>query len=73
MRQDVGMPQPVDPDANAVVSKVGQCWRMIHDRQGQAAHCTTRTIVGATLGLSPERRASIYRARFACDGYLQPQ
>ena len=31
--------QPGDPYANAFVSEVGQCWRMIHDRQGQADHC----------------------------------
>jgi hypothetical protein len=34
-----GMPQPGDPYASAFVAEVGQCWRMIHDRQGQAAHC----------------------------------
>jgi len=33
------MPQPGDPYANAFVSEPMQCWRMIHDRQGQAAHC----------------------------------
>jgi hypothetical protein len=33
------MPQPGDPYADAFGSEVGQCWRMIHDRQGQATHC----------------------------------
>ena len=33
------MPEPGDPYASAFVSEVGQCWRMIHDRQMQAAHC----------------------------------
>jgi hypothetical protein len=33
------MPEPGDPYANAFVSEPMQCWRMIHDRQGQAAHC----------------------------------
>ena len=58
-----GLPQPGDPCANAVVSEVGQCWRMIHDRQRQAAHCTIRAIVSGKSGLSPEGRTSIYRVR----------
>ena len=33
------MPEPGDPYANAFVSEPMQCWRMIHDRQGQADHC----------------------------------
>ena len=33
------MPAPGDPYASAFVAQAGQCWRMIHDRQGQAAHC----------------------------------
>lgn len=33
------MPEPGDPYASAFVCEVGQCWRMIHDRQGQATHC----------------------------------
>jgi len=37
------MPQPGDPYADAFVSEVGQCWRMVHDRQGQAAHCLEPT------------------------------
>ena len=55
-----------------VVSEVGQCWRMIHDRQRQAAHCTIRAIVSGKSGLSPERRTSIHRVRPDCGGYLQP-
>jgi hypothetical protein len=33
------MPQPGDPYANAFISEPMECWRMIHDRQGQATHC----------------------------------
>ncbi len=27
------------PSANAFIAEPMQCWRMIHDRQGQATHC----------------------------------
>jgi hypothetical protein len=37
------MPQPGDPYADAFVSEAGQCWRMVHDRHGQAAHCLEPT------------------------------
>ena len=33
------MPQPGDPYAQAFVCEPGECWRMVHDRQGQATHC----------------------------------
>lgn len=33
------MPQPGDPYAAAFVAEVDQCWRMVHDTQGQATHC----------------------------------
>jgi len=33
------MPQPGDPYARAFIAEPMQCWRMIHDRQGQATHC----------------------------------
>jgi hypothetical protein len=33
------MPRPGDPYANAYIAEHMKCWRMIHDRQGQAAHC----------------------------------
>ena len=37
------MPAPGDPYASAFVAEVGQCWRMVHDRQGQATHCLQPT------------------------------
>jgi integrase len=30
------MPRPGDPYANAFIAEHMKCWRMIHDRQGQA-------------------------------------
>jgi hypothetical protein len=39
----MAMPQPGDPYAQAFISEVEKCWRMVHDRQGQAAHCHERT------------------------------
>ena len=33
------MPRTGDPYAQAFIAELMQCWRMIHDRQGQAAHC----------------------------------
>jgi hypothetical protein len=32
------MPQPGDPYANAFIAEHMKCWRMIHDRQGQATY-----------------------------------
>ena len=43
------MPEPGDPYANAFVSDPMQCWRMIHDRQGQADHCGRDAVVDRTL------------------------
>ena len=37
------MPQPGDPYASAFVAEVDHCWRMVHDRQGQATHCREAT------------------------------
>jgi len=33
------MPQPGDRYAQAFTVEAGQCWAMMHDRQGQATHC----------------------------------
>ena len=35
----MAMPEPGDPYAKLLVSEPMQCWRVIHDRQLQAAHC----------------------------------
>jgi hypothetical protein len=34
-----GRPQPGDRYAQAFTVEPGQCWAMVHDRQGQATHC----------------------------------
>jgi hypothetical protein len=34
-----GMPQPGKRYAQAFTVEPGQCWAMLHDRQGQATHC----------------------------------
>jgi hypothetical protein len=33
------MPRPGDRYAQAFTVEPGQCWTMVHDRQGQATHC----------------------------------
>jgi len=33
------MPRRGDPYANAFIAEPMMCWRMVHDRQGQATHC----------------------------------
>ena len=35
----MAMPQPGDPYASAFIAEHMKCWRMIHDRLGQATHC----------------------------------
>ena len=49
------MPEPGDPYASAFVAQHMKCWRMIHDRQGQAAHCLETPIVDRALVLSSRR------------------
>jgi hypothetical protein len=59
---------PGDPYANAFVSEVGQCWRMVHDRQGQAAHCLeTPTWTGRWFAPSGERWWRVW----ACPDHLE--
>ena len=33
------MPQPGDRYAQVFTVEPGQCWAMVHDRQGQETHC----------------------------------
>ena len=33
------LPRPGDRYAQAFTVEPGQCWAMVHDRQGQATHC----------------------------------
>jgi hypothetical protein len=35
----MAMPRPGDPYASAFIAQPMQCWRVVHDRQLQAAHC----------------------------------
>ena len=48
------MPQPGDHYAQAFRAEPNECWRIVHDRQGQATHCLeTTTFTGrwcSTLG-----------------------
>ena len=59
------MPQPGDPSANVFVAEVGQCWRMIHDRQGQATHCREAPTWTGPLVLS-ERREVVEGVGLRC-------
>lgn len=38
------MPQPGDPYASAFIAEVEKCCRVVHDYNGQAAHCAEPTI-----------------------------
>jgi hypothetical protein len=62
------MPRPGDPYASAFVAEVGQCWRMIHDRQGQATHCRdVPTWTGRWFALSGERWWRVW----ACPAHIE--
>jgi hypothetical protein len=37
------MPQPGDPYSQAFIVEPNECWRIVHDRQGQATHCLETT------------------------------
>ena len=46
------MPQPGDRYAQAFTVEPGQCWAMVHDRQGQATHCAeTPSLVRAARAM----------------------
>ena len=59
------MPRPGDPYANAFVAEHMKCWRMVHDRQGQADHCLETPSWTGTLVLAQ------WRPLVACVGLLR--
>ena len=59
------MPAPGDPYAGAFVAEVGQCWRMIHDRQGQATHWQGDAHLDWPLA-RPERRKVVESVGVSC-------
>jgi hypothetical protein len=62
------MPSPGDPYASAFVSEVGQCWRMVHDRQLQATHCPeTPSWTGRWFAPSGKQWWRVW----ACPGHLE--
>jgi hypothetical protein len=62
------MPEPGDPYASAFVAEVGKCWRMIHDRQGQATHrMETPTWTGRWY--SPRHNGDYWRV-WSCSSHL---
>jgi hypothetical protein len=64
-----GMPQPGDPYANAFVAEHMKCWRMIHDRHGQAAHCLeTPTWTGRWFAPSGKRWWRVWACQDHLDG-----
>jgi hypothetical protein len=66
--QPMAMPQPGDPYANAFVAEYMGCWRVIHDRQGQATHCMeTPTWTGQWFAPSGKRWWRVW----ACERHLE--
>jgi hypothetical protein len=58
--------QPCDPYASAFVAEAGECWRMVHDANGQATHCAQEpTHTGRWL--SPRSDGTWWRV-WSCEG-----
>jgi hypothetical protein len=63
------MPQPGDRYAQAFTVEPGECWAMVHDRQGQATHCSeTPTLTGRWL--SPRGDGRWWRV-WSCGEHLE--
>ena len=58
---------PGDPYANAFVSEVGQCWRMVHDRQGSHALLGDADLDGAVVRSLGERWCPVW----ACPDHIE--
>lgn len=60
--------QPGEPYANAFVAEPMQCWRMIHDHQGQATHCCQEpTWTGRWFSPSGERWWRVW----SCEDHIE--
>jgi len=63
------MPRPGDPYAKAFVVEPMKCWRMVHDRQGQATHCIEApSWTGRWFAPSGERWWRVWACREHLDG-----
>jgi hypothetical protein len=62
------MPQPGDPYAQAFIVEPNACWRIVHDRQGQATHCLAEpTYTGRWY--SPRNDGTYWRV-WSCPAHL---
>ena len=63
------MPQPGDRYAQAFIEQPGQCWAFVHDRQGQATHCSeTPSWTGRWFAPSGKRWWRVWSCEAHLDG-----